>query len=91
MDSLDDARMGMFDLSLTPLNRGEGTLILLPDATGVEKRGCCSREGMLGLLAAGMRDFGVEVLFGLTVCPVVVDEGSSSSTMTQFRRSSSFS
>lgn len=81
----------MLDFSLPPLNRGEGMLILLPDPVGVEKRGCCSREAIFGLLTAGIRELGVDVLFGLNIGRMDAGDGSSSSTKTQFRRSSSFS
>lgn len=86
----EEARVGMFDLSL---NRGEGTLILRPAAVGVEKRGCWGREAVFSLLAAaGMReDDAVEARLRGGLVAVGEGAGSSSSTMTQFRRSSSFS
>lgn len=83
----DEARAGMW-LGLSAPNRGEGTFIFRP---GVEMRGCWSSEGIRGLPAAGIRENAVDAardgggFVGVSVA------GSSSSTMTQFRRSSSFS
>lgn len=85
MDSLE-VGVGMLERSL---KRGDGALIRLP-AFGVENRGaCCIREVTLDLLAAGMREDVVDAFFALNVVLAGAAEGSSSSTITQFFRSSS--
>lgn len=71
------------------LKRGEGALIRLA-AFGVENRGeLCIREVTLDLLAAGMREAVLGAFFALNVVLAGAGDGSSSSTITQFFRSSS--
>lgn len=83
----DEARVGIADRSVVSL--ADWMLVLRAEELGAGKRDDCRREFKLSLLP-GMRERPADVRLGLERIGVV-EACSSSSTMTQFLRSSSFS
>lgn len=86
--------------SLPKPNLGEGALNLLSGVVKGEDaecmRDCCKREATFVLPLVGRRDAAGDMaddrfVFKAGLCTIDAGEGSSSSTMTQWRRKSSFS